>query len=640
MDQYSDLAFANAIRLEPQKYIKSLVRGLSRNGSFTEYEDFEKFLLEHQNQLLKIFHVADQISNHGPRDESDDAISIMRKIIESEIFHEIEVFSSGSSPNWQNPKKLIGYLIVHIMVFLDPDIRNRVPGQRYHEFHNLLNGADCPIIKNSFISVNDVKNIIDSLGDTFLRAYFKTHIENYHRETVIYKFANGQELLTISQYIMGSSKKSLEVIYKKALNLIVSGFLAVLPQQSCNDADRDVKSQSRKIPQPARQNHEQQLPIAVPYNLNQNSELDFYIEPGLIYTNLANNQQTQPIIDLLPIIGHKNLISAPPMYGKTRLMYEIIARNPYPNIQHIYIDLPRFVRSGQPSIYRYAARETITTQNLDPRQLEYLYNHLEILDMQGVIVWHLDDWDSVDPSNQSAITAAINTLRSTLISTVDAESTLETISVDQPSGIDGIIHILPFSPGRIWQYFARYSQGGLCSDRSNDKKLHLIARYPGLAKIPPSLKFLMENFDYHQTEIEIIEKFLARLSGTENIENMFSRISRWVLTDHILATASEEVGYPINKTFVVQSLSHLPPSAAEQTVTRWLQNSVKAKILYRVSDEIYNFVIPEVGYWIISRFLCGVDIDTNVSILDKAIRINIENPFTRFFLEYVLWYGI
>lgn len=123
MDQYSDLAFANAIRLEPQKYIKSLLRSLSRNGSFTEYENFEKFLLENQNQLLKIFHVADQISNHGPRDESDDAISIMRKIIESEIFHEIEVFSSGSSPDWQNPKKLIGYLIVHIMVFLDPDIR-------------------------------------------------------------------------------------------------------------------------------------------------------------------------------------------------------------------------------------------------------------------------------------------------------------------------------------------------------------------------------------------------------------------------------------------------------------------------------------------------------------------------------------
>ena len=160
-----------------------------------------------------------------------------------------------------------------------------------------------------------------------------------------------------------------------------------------------------------------------------------------------------------------------------------------------------------------------------------------------------------------------------------------------------------------------------------------------MARIPVGLKFLLDNAKFTRTEMEIIEKFVGTISGTENIENMFSPMSRWMLVDQILATSSEDMGYPIDKSGVIQSMSSL--SDVEPIVTRWFQNSVDAKILYRLTDSQYYFVVPEVGFWLISKYLCDVNTDTSLSLLDKLIRSGYaRHPFTKFFMEYVLWNNV
>ena len=388
-------------------------------------------MVENREPIFDTF----QVRYHTPAEINiEPAWEIMRAIIEAQIVQEIVRVQDSQS------KMLIGWLMIHIMIFLDHSIRYRIPGRLSTEFQNLLNGKSLPIINSSYVSVNDVRKIVSALGESFFIAYIKTHIANYETEMATYKIFMSHGATNVSLFIRGSCKKTLESIYRAAVEIMGNGLsgasssvdlsLIIQNQQPGVEISPSPVAVNPIFPNPSTSADHQ---ITIPYAMTDVNDPDFYIEPNLVYTEISSGNKVDILmLEFIPTIEHKTILTAPPMCGKTRLMREIADRNLYP-IQQLYINLENFSHSGQSNIYRYAARGIVESQNMNPSNLERIQAQLEIMDMQQKIYWHLDGWDAVEYNWRAQIATAINAIHNGVITTVDAEATIRTLTINHVS---------------------------------------------------------------------------------------------------------------------------------------------------------------------------------------------------------------
>ena len=229
-----------------------------------------------------------------------------------------------------------------------------------------------------------------------------------------------------------------------------------------------------------------------------------FVSQDLICHDVGSTEpQRTEIGELVNSTNQRLIITAPPGGGKTRLLQEIILL-PHPShAYHMYINVAEFSIPRFRTFYHFAANEILTRIDSDRRDILNLENDLLMLDMNGNIVWYLDDWDSKSKRDLSSVSSSLAGLGKFTFATSNPFLAIEMFSSNRISP-PSFVTIHPFTQTQIAEFIkANSANQNPARTRIERRALQL----PGLAKLPGGLQYICSHPE-HATVVDIIFGFI------------------------------------------------------------------------------------------------------------------------------------
>lgn len=365
-----------------------------------------------------------------------------------------------------------------------------------------------------------------------------------------------------------------------------------------------------------------------------------FVPQDLIYHDVGRTEsRTTEIGELVNSTNQCLIITAPPGGGKTRLVQEILLLPDRPHTYHLYFNVAEFSVPRFRTFYHFAANEILTRVDSDRRDILNLENDLLMLDMNGNIVWYLDDWDCNSQRDLSSVSRFAGLGKFTF-ATSNPSLAIELLSSNSVT-FPSFVNIQSFTQTQIAEFIkANSANQNPARTRIERRALQL----PGLAQLPGGLQYICSHPE-HATVVDIIFGFInpnlhKNHEPLFNLENLgdnnpthamseSSALGSGFLIVKALSNRTRGTAIDFENIGVDAILPYM--GASNQAENRRLAierigRAVQGKLL-QVNDDrrTFRFVVPEVGFLLAA--IATLSQHHNRRWLDVALEQFHANPY-------------
>lgn len=378
-----------------------------------------------------------------------------------------------------------------------------------------------------------------------------------------------------------------------------------------------------------------------------------FVSQDLIWLEVGNKKSQRTEIGELANSTNPHLIvAASPGGGKTRLLQEILLL-PHPtHAYQLYVNVAEFSVPRFRTFHHFAANEILTRIDSDRRDILKLENDLLMLDMDGDIVWYLDNWDS-NCQRESSSASNFAGLGKFILATSNPSLAMEQLSSNgvAPSGF---VEIQPFTQTQIAEFMKTNSPN------QNPARTRIERRawqLPGLARMPDGLQYICAHLE-QETVVDVLLGFInSHLE--KNKESPFSLVNldQPNLAETISESSALGSGFLIVKALLNRTRGAMIDfnsfgadtilpymGASNQVENRRLASerigrAVQGKLL-QVNDDgrTFQLVVPEIAYLFASLDILSQHRRKHwLNFAVGQFRLNPRDPFYQMMLALGVW---
>ncbi|MDL1894634.1 hypothetical protein FBQ82_00025 [Anaerolineae bacterium CFX7] len=230
-----------------------------------------------------------------------------------------------------------------------------------------------------------------------------------------------------------------------------------------------------------------------------------FVPQDLIYHDVGRTESRKTEIgEMVNSTNQRLIITAPPGGGKTRLLQEILLLRPAAPAYHLYINVAEFTVPRFRTFYHFAAYEILTRNDSDRRDIFNLENDLLMLDMNGNIVWYLDDWDSNSQRDSSSVSSLAG-LGKFILATSSPFLAMEQLSSNRAAH-PRYVKIQPFTQTQIAEFIKTNSTNQNPSRTQIERRA---LQLPGLAQLPGGLQYICA----HREQETVVDTLLGFINS-------------------------------------------------------------------------------------------------------------------------------
>ncbi len=606
-------------------------------------------------------------SRSAPLTRYEQLIELMCNVVEKEIIRLVPFNQERLSLNGKSMQHFWGGLVLHIKLALPLEPCRGTPLYS-NGVVTISNAKSIPC--EPPLSESQIYSFLTELGNSFVFEYANAYIHNEQFCSLITQFAQAPKTITASK---NDSVQFQLVVQERTLNRYVDKFakrLAAHFRDACKRSTENSPNRFHALlgpsspdsilsqwiadasdalciyPKPV-ESHNRELKVKrstpqVGENYTSDGasrivasrEFDYrevlegftrfqeaairdsvhttFVAQDLIYHDVGSTESRRTeISELVNSTNPHLVIAAPPGGGKTRFLQKILLLTHTSKVYHLYVNATEFSVARFRTFYHFAANEILTRSDSDRRDILNLENDLLMLDMNGNIIWYLDDWDCNCQRDLSSVSSSLAGLGKFILVTSNPFLPIEQLS-SNGLGPSGFVKILPFTQSQITEFIKLNSPAPSPGQaRAERRALQL----PGLAQYPNGLQYICSHPE-HETVVDVLLGFINSILK-KNKESVFNLDGVVLNNFEKILRESNSVGacFPIvkalcsrargtNDDFTSITIDEILPymGASNQAENRQLAMEKIARAMeggfLQLNDDgqSYRFVVPEVGF--------------------------------------------
>lgn len=487
----------------------------------------------------------------------EQLIELMRNMVEKEIIRHLPLDQKRISLNSKAMQHVWGGLALHIKLALPLEPR-RGTALYSNGVVTISNAKSFPC--EPPLSESQIYSLLTQLGDSFVFEYANAYIHDERFCSVITQFAqstkkhtpakNDSVLFqlfvqerTLNRYVDKFAKR-LAAHFRDACKRFVenppdrfhdllgasspdsilsrwiadaSDALCLNPKPICSyDLEPNAKQSRTQVRENGSSSGASRIIVAPESNNKETLEkftrfqekliresIDTtFVSQDLIYYDVGSTEsQRTEISELVNSPNPHLIITAPPGGGKTRLLQEILLRSERRQPYHLYLNVAEFSVPRFRTFYHFAAYEILTRIDSERRDILNLENDLLTLDLNGYIVWYLDDWDCNSQSDSASVSNLAG-LGKFILATSNPFLAMERLSSNGTA--PGFVKIQPFTQTQIAEFIKTNSTNQNPARARTERRA---VQLPGLAQRPGGLQYICAH-PGHETVVDVLLGFV------------------------------------------------------------------------------------------------------------------------------------